>query len=321
MQPTHTLVPASFMPAVENELQRALDSQDPSAREMSRYLIKMGGKRIRPLLVMNAGAICGADTGDLAVVAAAAELVHTASLIHDDMVDGATSRRGSPTLHNLWGPRLSVLTGDFLFARAFSLLVKCKQFSVLRILADAVTQMCESEMEQMGRRFDLEMTQEECVEHARKKTASLIEACCKAGAVVGGAPREYVENLGHYGTNLGIAFQVTDDVLDLTGEDRKMGKPARLDVTSGVLTLPVLNLLNDMDRRERIRCILKKGNPSPKEVEEIRNEALESGAVDQAVSFARECVGQAIEALRRLPASTARDDLEKMARDVLAREV
>ncbi len=320
MQPTRTFVPADFMSAVENELEQALDSQDPSAREMAHYLIKMGGKRVRPLLVMNAGAIYGADKGALAVVAAAAELVHTASLIHDDMIDGARNRRGSPTLHSLWGSRLSVLTGDFLFARAFSLLVQCGQYSVLRMLSDAVAQMCESEMEQMGRRFDLEMTREECIEHSRKKTASLIEACCKAGAVVGGAPQGHVEDLGRYGVNLGLAFQITDDVLDLIGEDRKMGKPARLDVTSGVLTLPILNLLNDADRRERIQRALAKRSLTPKEAEQIRIEALESGAIDQAMAFARGCVEQAIGALGGLPASTARDDLERMAREVLARE-
>ncbi|MEW6080595.1 MAG: polyprenyl synthetase family protein [Bacillota bacterium] len=319
MQTLGPMAAPEFLQAVEEQLQQAIASCDLHARNMANYLVRLGGKRLRPLLVWNSGSMYGSQPHRTAVAAAAAELVHTASLIHDDILDGAKDRRGQPSLHSVFGSRLSVLTGDFLFAKSFSLLVREGLFDVLAVMSSAVAAMCEAEMSQMGQRFGLDITEEQCIEHCRKKTASLMEACCRAGGMVGMAPPEHIEGLGTYGQGIGLAFQITDDILDLVGDDSQLGKPSGLDLASGVITLPIVHLLGDGDRGKKARLLLDQGSLSRDDIVAIRTAAVESGAVDSAMGVARECIARATRALQVLPDCPGRSRLHAIAVNIMSR--
>jgi heptaprenyl diphosphate synthase len=240
-------------------------------------------------------------------IAAAAELIHTASLIHDDIIDQADTRRGVSTLNSIQGNHTAVLAGDFLFATAFGLLANCRCPGALTALTGAIRDMCQAEIEQKETRFHFSVTENAYLSRIEKKTASLLAACCYAGAQAGDHVHETVASLAAYGRNLGLCFQITDDLLDFTGDSATLGKPAGSDLAQGILTLPVIYLLHNSvfehgseigvpdPELERLQEIVQSNNCSPQDqhyiTQAVRNTPALHQAHQKALYFAREAAG------------------------------
>jgi heptaprenyl diphosphate synthase len=234
-----------LLQAVEDRLQEMASDQAGALGVYAGHVIRAGGKRLRPLLVILCSGINDPACQPLIDIAAAAELIHTASLIHDDILDRAATRRGVPTLNRLQGNHTAVLAGDLLFATAFGLLARGHCPGALAVMTDAIRDMCRAEIEQKEALFQFSVTESMYLSRIEKKTASLLAACCSAGALAGGLSPEAVASLAAYGRNLGLCFQITDDLLDFTGDSSALGKPAGSDLAQGILTLPVIYLLNN----------------------------------------------------------------------------
>ncbi len=228
-----------------------LQSQVPLIPELARHLIAAGGKRIRPLLTLLAARLCG-YRGDRQIgLAAAVEFIHTATLLHDDVVDESELRRGTPSANALWGNKAPVLVGDFLFSRAFQLMVEDGDLRVLEILSQASAVIAEGEVAQLVTANDTGIEEEDYLRVIRAKTAALFEAACHIGAVVAGRSRREEEALARYGLHLGIAFQLVDDALDYAADQARLGKTVGDDFRDGKITLPVLLAVARGDERER----------------------------------------------------------------------
>jgi heptaprenyl diphosphate synthase len=234
-----------LLQAVEVRLQEIASDQAGALGVYAGHVIRAGGKRLRPLLVLLCSGVDDPACPQVIEIAAAAELIHTASLIHDDILDQADTRRGVPTLNILQGNHTAVLAGDLLFATAFGLLAHCHCPGALAVMTDAIRDMCQAEIEQKEALFQFSVTESMYLNRIEKKTASLLAACCSAGALAGGQVPEAVASLDAYGRNLGLCFQITDDLLDFTGDSSTLGKPSGSDLAQGILTLPVIYLLNN----------------------------------------------------------------------------
>ncbi len=258
--------------------------EDPVVRKVV-YLVTAGGKRLRPALVfLAAQAGASPDRAALIDTATAVELIHTATLIHDDIIDQSPLRRAQPTFHMRWGTERAVLMGDYLYATAFTLLARAGSTEVLRVMSDVCRQLCRGELREVEARYRLDLTEAEYFDIIRDKTASLISGCCRSGALLGGCAPEAVERLTQFGINFGLAFQIIDDCLDLTGDQRQLGKSILTDLDKGCLSLPIIYLTRRLRPRERGRLFapLRTHATDPAFLARVARAAQETGAVDQA---------------------------------------
>jgi heptaprenyl diphosphate synthase len=303
---------APDMERIENLLMTsAKDSLHPLVSEASTHLIKAGGKRVRPALVMLASRAgeSGREATDLA--AAAIELVHLATLYHDDVIDESETRRGVPTVHSKWGIEVAVLAGDFLFARGCALGAEAGG-EVPRILAHAIAEVCEGQIVETANLGDPDRPVDDYTETIRRKTAALFRAACELGAATSGASAEHRAALKGYGERLGLAFQIVDDVLDLVGDPDVTGKVPGTDLKEGVFTLPVLIAC------ERDRSFADRLRAGDRDIATVlpRLEAL--GALTASFEMASELAEDAARMLEALPESEWRTTLEEMLATVLA---
>ncbi len=254
--------PASLLALALGPVQRELEQvsqrmedalKDPLARRVV-YLIAAGGKRLRPALVLLTG-LAGPSPRREALIdaAAAVELIHTATLIHDDIIDLSTLRRQQPTFHARWGTERAVLTGDYLYATSFAILAHLRDPDVVQIMADVCQELSRGELHEVEARHRLDLSESEYFAIIRDKTASLTGACCRIGSVLGGSNSETVERWGAFGINVGIAFQIIDDCLDLTGDPQQLGKSVHSDLDKGTLSLPMIYLAQQLSSEERSR--------------------------------------------------------------------
>ncbi len=315
----HSIRPA--LARVEEVIHEALQSDNRSILEVSTHLLRAGGKRIRPALVLLSGRLYREDHPALTAVAAAAELIHTATLVHDDTVDKAQLRRGIPTINAGWGEHMAILMGDYLFARAFAMLAETGDNRAVRIMADVVFQMCVGEIEQWARVFEPDQGELAYLDGIYKKTAYFIAECCRLGAVLGGAPAEEERALRDFGYGVGMGFQIIDDILDLAGDTERFGKNIGGDLRSGVVTLPVLYALIHSPQRRRIAEIIRGRAVGDREVAEIRALLERCGGFHYAFKVAERYTAHARRCLNRLPAGPARDALEGMADYLMQRDL
>lgn len=311
VQATSTLDVDAAMARVEETILRATRCDEPLLARMVGELVQAGGKRLRPRLALLAFAACGGKPERLeaAIDAAAAfELIHTASLVHDDIIDQSPLRRGRPTVHTAYGLGHAIVAGDFLFTQGFRLSGRLTR-EVIDVTADACVRLAEGEvMEQ--RLLAEEVDEERYLTIIVKKTAEPIRACAKAGALLADAPAEVVEALGQYGVEIGIAFQIADDVLDIAGDPKETGKVVGQDAKTGVLTLPVGLGKEASTLREMARTT---------DPEELRRILHESGAIDKARAVATRYVERAKARLVVLPPSPAKDEMLALADSVVKR--
>jgi geranylgeranyl pyrophosphate synthase len=284
-------------------------------------LLDSGGKRVRPALALLAGSFYPTDGQKLVSLAASVEMLHTATLVHDDLIDGALVRRGSNTLNARWSTGATVLMGDYLFARAADLAAATDDVRVMAIFSETLMTICSGELRQIFDRHRLprvdgEAAWEEALarydQRIHAKTASLFRAATEAAAVLGGAPHEQEVALGDYGRLLGTAFQIVDDVLDFEGDESVLGKPVGSDLREGIVTLPVLYFLRDRPQDGRVAAILESAENDGL-VREVVAAIRDSGAIDLALERARGLVAQSQQALSLLPASGSRDLMWSLA--------
>jgi octaprenyl-diphosphate synthase len=282
---------------VEAEIARQARAFDPAVEGYVSYLCQASGKRIRPALAMLAGGATGGKTEDHTRLAVVLELVHMASLVHDDIMDGAEMRRGLPTAASKWGPSLSVLLGDAMFAYALELATDFEDSQVCRQIAQASREVCSGEILQTQRRFDFSLSVADYRRMIEMKTAALFAAASGLGARLNGVTQEVEDALRGFGLKLGTVYQIYDDCLDLVGDERKVGKTLGTDLQRGKLTLPVLFLLQATSevRRQELQEMLLQGESI--EPSQLSGVAGYSAAVDQAIAYALELLDSADEDL------------------------
>ncbi len=234
---------AGELQQVEERLTKLLGDAAPEAAALVVHVNRYQGKRLRPMMALLAGKVCGPLTPQHVDLAAIVELVHLASLVHDDVIDEADVRRRQASVHAKWDNKVAVLLGDFVFSKAFSLLAALDSQSASALVSRATTRMCEGEMRQLLRRFDPTVSEADYLEIIDAKTAELFSISCRLGAGVSGAARQLAAMLSEYGRALGMAFQIVDDCLDLTGDEAKVGKTLKTDLHSGRLTLPLIHVM------------------------------------------------------------------------------
>lgn len=310
---------AGDLAKVEEHLKETVSSHDPLLNQASLHPLEAGGKRLRPAMLLLAGRLFNYDLETLKPLAAGAELMHMATLVHDDVIDSSSLRRGRPTVNAAWSSKVAVLVGDYLFASAVASIASRYSAEVVRTLADLVVEICHGEMHQTRHGYDLDLTEEDYLQRIHEKTASFFGVCTRLGAFLCGANPEQVEALRRYGDAVGMAFQMADDLLDILGSTAETGKPvAGGDMRSGVYTLPLLYALKHSPKAGRLREIL-----SAEFTDEDLTEALDitkaSGGVDYTRRQAIRYVDEAKAALAGIPVSRERAALEGLADFVVSR--
>jgi heptaprenyl diphosphate synthase len=305
---------------IEQELARSIDTGHTALRDASSHLLKAGGKRMRPVFVLLAGHFGHYDITRLSRVAVALELIHMATLVHDDVIDDAETRRGRRTVKAEWDNRVAMYTGDYIFARALKELSALDDSRVQGILAEAIRLMCLGEIEQIQDLFSEHLSLKRYLRRIKRKTALLMAISCHLGALVAGASAEHVRLLRAYGYYVGMAFQLTDDVLDLTGDERTLGKPAGSDLRQGNVTLPVIHVLRSgtAGEQELIRSYLRSGGREGN-LAEILDIVRRGGGIEQTLNLSRRYLDKAIGCLNRLPASHQRESLRLIAEFIVRR--
>ncbi|MDG5469566.1 polyprenyl synthetase family protein [Deltaproteobacteria bacterium IMCC39524] len=238
---------------VEEQFRKDLESRVPLIRKVGEYVLASGGKRVRPMMLLLSAKLAGYQGESHVGLASVVEFIHTATLLHDDVVDSAVLRRGQDSANAVWGNEASVLVGDFLFAKSFSIMVREGNLEILKTLSDATTQMAEGEVLQLISTCDVELDEERYIEVVRNKTAVLLSAASRCGALLGACPPEQEEALSAYGMDLGIAFQFMDDALDYVADQDAFGKECGHDLLEGKVTLPLIHTLKRCNAEERKR--------------------------------------------------------------------
>ncbi len=283
------------------------------------HLLDAGGKRIRPMLTLLTGRLYPCDPDKIISMAAAVEMLHTATLVHDDVVEGSLLRRGSPTLNARWSPGATILTGDYLFARAADLAAQTDHVRVMQIFARTLMTIVSGELRQLFGEATRRQTREDYFKRIYAKTASMFELATEAAGVLIGADEGEILALRQYGHDLGIAFQIMDDVLDFIGDASQVGKPVANDLRQGIVTLPVIDYLDAHPLDRRVDDLLNNGEHADAIVLPIVADVRASGAVDRAVNEARGYVRLAQQALLKLPDNIARQSMLAVADYVVAR--
>lgn len=289
--------------AINRALVANLQTHVPFISEVGRHILLSGGKRLRPLLFLLSARLCGCQGNHLADFSTIFEYLHAATLLHDDVVDGATTRRGLSTANTIWGNQAVILVGDFLLAKSLSLAVATDKLRVLQVLAHTTTVMAEGEILQLLHARNLGLTEEEYFEVTIRKTATLMSAACQIGAILGGVPLVQEEALAQFGLNLGVAFQIVDDILDFTGDEKELGKPVINDLKEGRITLPVIHALATAKEEDRRRLRDLAQEVRPEHAPEIVALLKKYGSLDYAREKARHYTLKAQENLKALPAS------------------
>ena len=303
----------SDLQQVEKELTKFVETDYPILQDSAIHLLSAGGKRLRPAFTLLAGKFYGYSMEKLMPVAMALELIHMSSLVHDDVVDASMTRRGRPTVKAKWGNIVSIKTGDYLFAKSLVLISKIDHPEVSRILAEISVEMCQGEIQQIKSSFDVEQNLKQYYYRIKRKTALLISACCKLGALVSEAPTRQVWALGAYGHSLGMAFQIVDDVLDITAKPSEFGKPIGGDLRQGIMTLPMILALKQTSEPARLRILLRKIDKTDAEVTETIEVIKATRAIDESMLLVELYVKKAKKHLQDLPDIPTRKALEDLA--------
>ncbi len=307
---------------VETEFYRHVESQVDLIPKIGRYIQNGGGKRIRPAVLLMAARLSG-YVGDLgALYAAVVEFVHTATLVHDDIIDDSKWRRGQPSVHSRWGSDVTVLLGDYLYIKSMGLALTPDRLDIVRHLCDITLRMIEGELYQLAKKGDLALTEDEHLDIVRRKTAYLFGGCARIGGILGKADPEQERALQEYGINLGMSFQLIDDLLDFSGDQTALGKPVGGDLREGKVTLPVIRLLQRAapEAAGMLASVVRDGEVTPEDWQAICRLLHDSGSVEYAMFKAQEFATTAKKQLYAFPPSPERDALMALPDYILARD-
>ncbi|MHB8122823.1 MAG: polyprenyl synthetase family protein [Desulfuromonadaceae bacterium] len=306
---------------VEQQFRKDLQSDVPLIRKVGEYVLSSGGKRVRPALLLLAARLAG-YAGDKAVpLASVVEFVHTATLLHDDVVDSATLRRGLASANTLWGNEASVLVGDFLFSKSFSLMVGVGSLDILRVLSDATTVIAEGEVMQLLCTGEIDLAEERYINVIRSKTAILMSAACEAGAILGAVPQQQQKALADFGMDLGIAFQLMDDILDYVATEEEFGKSIGHDLEEGKITLPLIHILKKCSESERavIAAVVEQDEMSLDDFRAVSGLVKQYGGITYTVEAARLYINRCKSHLDLFSPSPVRDALLSLSEYVVTR--
>ncbi|MEW6181820.1 MAG: polyprenyl synthetase family protein [Bacillota bacterium] len=305
---------------IEAELMNTIAGFNSVIHDAAAHLFAAGGKRLRPAFALFSGRFGRYELNKVVPLAVALELIHMATLVHDDIVDGAVVRRGRSTVQSIWGNNVAVRTGDTLFAKAIEIVAGYADPLVSKQLAATCMNVCTGEFAQARACFNPGQTLRDYFGRIRSKTAILIASACELGAVVCEAPRIVSKSLGRYGLAVGMAFQVVDDVLDIIADERILGKATGGDIREGIATLPVLYVLRQGGKRRRLQEILCAREKGEVEIGEAIDIVKQEGGVPYSLDVAQRFVGKAKKALNVLPDIPSRQHLDAIAEFVVARK-
>jgi octaprenyl-diphosphate synthase len=308
---------------LESSIQKLIATRVGFIKEIVNYIIKSGGKRIRPILVILTAKLCGYKNEKHISYAAIIEFIHTATLLHDDVVDNAQTRRGSSTANIVWGNEPSVLVGDFLYSKSFELMAEDGNHEILKTISKATTALSEGEILELLKTSDMNTREEEYFEIVGNKTAVLFSAACEIGAILGNMDKEKRLSLRNFGYNLGIAFQLTDDMLDYISCDNILGKHVGTDLKEGKVTLPLIHTLKLTNEKEKtsIKKVLDKNKVTIKDFERVRNIILKYGGIDYTSTIAKQYIDTAKKFLNIFQTSPYKNALLSLADYMLKREM
>jgi octaprenyl-diphosphate synthase len=321
---------------VEQEIAAQNTAAIEPISQISGYLCAGGGKRLRPALLLLAAGASGYRGPSAIRLGAVVELIHSATLVHDDVIDGANTRRGRPSTNAKWGNHMSVLAGDWLYMQSFEMALRERNFEILDILIDLTQNMVEGELLQLTRLGRIDLTEVEATELAYRKTACLFSGCARLGAVLGKQPKQAADALAEYGRNAGLAFQLVDDLLDFTASPEQLGKPVLSDLKEGKVTLPLIFALeangashgpggegnghSQADGRRLVAKVLEERDFRSVRPEEITKLVQQTGALARATSLAQSYVRRAKECLEELPDTDYRRALLAVPDFILERQ-
>lgn len=307
---------------VEQMIADTLKTENVFIQQMVDYLAHSHGKRIRPALAILSSKYCGEVTEATIALGAALEMIHVATLIHDDIIDNSETRRKQKTLNFKWGNEVSVLMGDYVFAASFYLMAKRLPKNVISALADTTNIICRGEISETFHRFNAGLTQDQYFDVIREKTASLLAASCQTGAMLAGGGAQEVDCLHRFGMGIGMAFQVIDDTLDYTGKESKLGKPVMSDLREGKLTLPILLCMESAtsEEKERIKGIILGKVKEEEDLHFIQSLVDKYKAIERSVVRARQFVNEAKGALEELGEGRSKGELIQVADFLIDRD-
>jgi octaprenyl-diphosphate synthase len=319
---TVTRLIADDLTKLESTIQQLITTKIGFIKEIVNHIIRSGGKRVRPILIILTARLCGYKDEKHIPYAAIVEFIHTATLLHDDVVDNAQTRRGSSTANTVWGNEPSVLVGDFLFSKSFELMTHNGNEEILRIMSEATTALAEGEILELLKTCDADTTEEEYLEIINNKTASLFSAACEVGAILGKVDQKKRVALKDFGYNLGMAFQLTDDVLDYISYDAVLGKRVGTDLKEGKVTLPLIYALKSSTEKEKtyINNVLGKARVTAKDFERISKIIRKYGGVEYTVNATKQFIDEAKGNLQSFQPSAYKESLITLADYILARE-
>mgnify|MGYP001254923262 FL=1 len=305
----------------ENKFKKSLKTTVPLLDKIMHYIIKRKGKQMRPMFVFLCAKLFGETKESAYTAASLIELLHTATLVHDDVIDESNFRRGVFSINALWKNKISVLVGDFLLSRGLLLAVEKNEFELLKIVSHAVKDMSEGELLQIEKTRKLNITEEVYFEIIRKKTATLISACCAAGASSSETSRKNISQMKIFGEKVGIAFQIKDDLFDYT-QSPLIGKPTGLDIREKKMTLPLIHTLNQVNKKEKSFIIntIKNDSKNSKKVEQIINLVKENKGLEFAENKMNEYYSESIKILEKFDDNEAKDSLKKLVEFVVKRK-
>ena len=311
---------AQELAAVSQRLQQELRHPDPVIDELAQHSFRIGGKRLRPALLLLTAQLFGKVNDSHRVLAAVVEMIHTATLVHDDVLDQAAIRRHEPTVNARWNNQTSVLLGDYLFTHAFTLASSLETTYGCRTIGRSTNVVCEGELKQTAAIGNFRLRREQYLQIIDAKTAELCACCCQLGAYYAGATDELTERLRAYGRHLGIAFQIADDLLDLEGEEQLTGKSLGTDLENRKMTLPLIELRDQIGQaqQDELRALIE--HPNVENFAKLLDWLESSGSLQHAHSLADNHIRQALRQLEALPASPARAALQQIAHFVTRRK-
>ncbi|NMH74077.1 heptaprenyl diphosphate synthase component II [Bacillus sp. RO2] len=297
---------------IENELEAAIQTERALLQEASLHLLQAGGKRIRPVFVLLAAKLGTYDIHKVKNVAVALELMHMASLVHDDVIDDAELRRGKETIKAKWDNRIAMYTGDYIFARSLEMMTRVEDIEAHRILSNTLVELCKGEIEQIRDKYNYDQNLRTYLRRIKRKTAILIAVSCQLGAITSGVPATVHQSLYWFGYYVGMSFQITDDILDFTSTEEQLGKPAGSDLLQGNITLPVLYAMESPELNVKIRTICE--HSSSEEIKEIIELIKKSDAIDRSFELSDRYLERAFKELEKLPNGLAKRTFNNVAK-------
>ena len=306
---------------INDELSRSLASDNAIIEEITQYSLLGEGKRLRPLLFVLSCELCAPAGEEIYRLSTIFECIHAASLLHDDVLDNAEMRRKKPSVRNVWGNSAAVLGGDFLYAQASAIVGECDNLEFVKALGRTTKRMVEGQFLELGHTHNWHLSKEQYMEVIVAKTAELMSAACACGGIIAGAPKAAIDHLGRFGLNLGIAFQLIDDVLDYTSSEEAFGKPVGKDLREGKITLPLIYLLSDFQENEitRLEDFFRNQEAKGEDYERIIAMVRNNAVIEKIQKEAQGYVDQANRALDFFPESSIKDDLSGLSQYILKR--